>query len=139
LSDANRRAEDREFFRERYGRVREDASRLVERTVLGHEVGLNGFTTVQQAEELVAHLALAPGRTLLDLGAGRGWPGSYLAQRSGCRVVLADIPLEALRDARVYSESRDVHERAWAVASEGEALPFPPECFDAIVHADVFC
>jgi SAM-dependent methyltransferase len=134
-----RRPESPEFFRERYGRPRQEATRSVERRVLGHDVGLNGYTTVEQADALIQHLRLAPGQELLDLGAGRGWPGSHLAHRSGCRVVLTDIPLEALREAVSFVETRRVREHAWAVAAEGSALPFRAGHFDAVVHADVFC
>ena len=40
---------DREFFVGRYGRLQSDPARQVEREVFGHEVGLNGFTTIKQA------------------------------------------------------------------------------------------
>jgi len=139
MSDSPRRAEDKEFFRERYGRTRQEASREVERSVLGHDVGVNGYTTVAEAGALVEHLGLSPTSLLLDLGSGRGWPGSYLSRLGGCRVVLTDIPLEALRAAREYVETREVGARARIVAAEGGALPFAPDLFDAISHADVFC
>ena len=139
MSDSPRRAEDKEFFRERYGRTRQEASREVERSVLGHDVGVNGYTTVAEAGALVEHLGLSPTSLLLDLGSGRGWPGSYLSRLGGCRVVLTDIPLEALRADREYVETREVGARARIVAAEGGALPFAPDLFDAISHADVFC
>ncbi len=37
---------------EKYARSRPDAVQQVERAVLGHEVGLNGYTTVEQAQAL---------------------------------------------------------------------------------------
>jgi len=139
MPDHPRRAEDREFFRERYARARREASREVERSVLGHDVGVNGYTTVEQAEALVEHLRLSPSSLLLDLGSGRGWPGSHLARLGGCRVVLTDVPLEALRAAREYVETREVGARTRIVAAEGTSLPFGPDLFDALSHADVFC
>ena len=139
MPDSPRRTEDREFFRERYGRTRQEASRDVERSVLGHDVGVNGYTTVGQAEALMEHLRLSPSSLLLDLGSGRGWPGSYLSRLAGCGVVLTDLPLEALRSAREYVETRGVGARTRIVAAEGGALPFVPDLFDGISHADVFC
>ncbi len=131
--------ESRQFFRERYGRDRLAATREVERRVLGHEVGINGYTTVEQAEGLASELELTPDTLLLDLGAGRGWPGTFLSWSTRCPVVLADVPLEALRAARGIAESRGVAGRTRAVCADGAALPFRGRPFRAIVHADVFC
>jgi hypothetical protein len=52
---------------------------------------------------------------------------------------MTDIPLEALRQALTYAESREVAGHAWAIAAEGSALPFRCRRFDAVTHADVFC
>jgi hypothetical protein len=43
---------------------------------------------------LARELHLSAADRLLDLGSGRGWPGLYLAARTGCAVVLTDLPLE---------------------------------------------
>jgi hypothetical protein len=58
-----------------------------------------------QADTLASGLGLSAGDRLLDLGTGRGWPGLYLAARTGCRVVLADLPLDGLRVAAVHAGS----------------------------------
>jgi len=42
---------------------------------------------------------------------GRGWPGLYFAARSGCRVVLADLPLEGLRVAAGRAAAGGDHPR----------------------------
>ncbi len=131
--------ESREFFKERYGRARLEANREVERRVLGHDVGLNGYTTVEQARALADHLELSPESRLLDLGAGRGWPGTFLSWLSGCPVVLADVPVEALRAARGFARSRGISELASTVSADGARLPFASRAFAAITHADVFC
>ena len=107
--------------------------------VLGHAVGLSGYTTIEEAERLRKAVALEPDHRLLDVGAGRGWPGSHLAGSSGCRLVSSDVPVAALREAQSNLDSAGLRERCGAVAAEGRALPFPAECFDAVVHADVFC
>jgi hypothetical protein len=39
------RPDSPEFFRERYGRPRLEGARQVDRSVLGHDAGLNGYTT----------------------------------------------------------------------------------------------
>ncbi len=122
-----------DFFNEKYARPRSDARRQVERAVLGDEVGLNGYTTVEQAQALTDHLALLPTTRLLDVGAGHGWPGSHLAASSSCSLIATDIPVDTLRAAKRYIG------QASAVSADGRELPFLSGSFDAVVHADVFC
>ena len=123
---------NREFFELKYTAARVRAARRIEEAALGQVVGVNGYTTVVQAQRLCEHLGLEAGATLLDVGAGRGWPGSYIAETTGCRLVSADVPWEALLAAKLRRET-DV------VKACGESLPFRGDSFDAIVHTDVFC
>lgn len=128
-----------DFFQKKYSRSRTQAAHQVERAVLGHEVGLNGYTTVEQAEELCDYLNLTVNNHLLDVGGGRGWPGLHIAQESTCGLASTDIPLDALREAKVNVEARGLQADTEVIAADGRALPFRSECFDGIVHADVFC
>jgi protein-L-isoaspartate O-methyltransferase len=128
--------EARDVFAQRYG-VRSDAATEVERCVLGSDYGGNGYTTVDQADELADRLGLSPGDWLLDVGAGCGWPGLYLSRRTGCRVTVTDLPLEGMRRARQRAVADGVVSRASAVVSSARRLPFRPEIFDAAVHTDV--
>jgi cyclopropane fatty-acyl-phospholipid synthase-like methyltransferase len=66
----------------------------VEQKAIRAIVGANGYTTVTQAKHLIEVLRLKPETWLLDIGAGRGWPGPYIAERSGCGAVVTDIPRE---------------------------------------------
>jgi hypothetical protein len=84
----------RVLFEQRYGIAAAWVAREIERRVIGGDWGANGYTTMAQPDQLAAGLGLSAGDRLLDLGTGRGWPGLYLAARTGCRVVLADLPLE---------------------------------------------
>ena len=126
-------------FRERYAQSPGEVARRVERAVLGHAVGLNGFTTVAQAATLCDVLPVTAGGRLLEVGCGHGWPGFHVAQRHACNLVGSDIPLDALRDARSNVNVRRLGARAVFVAADGRALPFRSAVFDAIVHADAFC
>ncbi len=83
----------RGLFEQRYGIAAVPLLREIERRVIGGDWGANGYTTMAQADQLATGLSLSPTDRLLDLGTGRGWPGLYLAARSGCRVILADLPL----------------------------------------------
>jgi hypothetical protein len=126
-------------FRGRYGEDRTEVVLGIERAVIGAAWGANGYTTMAQADLLGDALGLAPGVRLFDLGAGRGWPGLYLAVRSGCDVVLSDVPVEGLRLALGRADAERANGRVAAVASSARALPFRPGVFDAVVHTDVLC
>ena len=131
--------ERRRHFGSRYGADASEASVLLGVLAMGEDVGVNGYTTIAEADRLASLLDLSHRSLVLDLGSGRGWPGTYLSQRCGCRVVLTDLPIEPLRQARRYAESRNVSERVSAVCSDSHALPFGSGVFDAVTHADVLC
>jgi protein-L-isoaspartate O-methyltransferase len=126
-----------ERFGQRYARTHPVLIDL-ERAVLGTDWGANGYTPLTQAEVLIGSLALRPGRRLLDIGAGCGWPGLYLAARTGCDVVVTDLPMQGMRRARRRIDADGLAD-ASAVVATARHLPFRPESFDAVVHADVLC
>src|SRR4029078_1364085 len=78
---------------------RSAAMRDLERSVCGCAYGSTSWTTRQEAERIAQLLEQGAPAKLLDVGAGTGWPGLYLATRTGCDVVIADLPLAALRIA----------------------------------------
>lgn len=132
MTDARDAPDDLVFFRERYGKTRSRAARRVELDAFGHDVGVNGYTTVVQATDLCRQLEIGPGQRLLDLGAGRGWPGLHIAAELGCRLLCTDLPSEALAAAKDRGAE-------WVLGGDGRALPLRTGSCDAIVHADVFC
>lgn len=123
-------------FRETYGRLSK-APLAIEREVFGANVGANGYTTIAQADDLANRLGLRSGMRLLDVGAGRGWPGLHLAKKSGCEVVASDVPSAAVRGAVALARRRRVLRRCCFVLADGARLPFRPRTFDAVVHTDV--
>lgn len=128
-----------ERFSERYAERYGDVGLAIEREVIGVNVGLNGFTTVPQADRLVRELRLRRGMRVLDVGAGRGWPSLHLASAAGCRVVLADLPRPALRIAAARARRMRLAARCRFVQASANALPFTRDAFDAVVHTDVMC
>jgi len=128
-----------EEFDRQYRSGEAPARRQVERAVLGADYGATGYTTVRQAAELAERLQLGSGMSLLDLGAGSGWPGLHLANVTGCQVVLADRPVEGLRIAQQRALADGLADQCSVVASSGDLLPFRSQVFDAITHTDVLC
>ena len=113
--------------------------REIEAEALGSDHGSTGYTTVEQAEQLLDLLQLAPGARLADVGSGAGWPGLHLAARSGCTVVGTDLPIEGLRRARARAAADGVAPRASFAVATGRHQPLRPGVFDAVVHTDVLC
>jgi cyclopropane fatty-acyl-phospholipid synthase-like methyltransferase len=111
----------------------------VEDQALGSDYGSTGYTTRDQADELAVHLDLGPGDRLADIGAGSGWPGLYLATKTGCQVVGSDLPIEGLRRAQVRAAYDGLAGRASYAVATGSRQPFRPGSFDAVVHTDVLC
>jgi len=126
-------------FSQRYGEERGDVVRAIERDVIGGDWGANGYTTIAQADQIADILQLGPGSMILDIGAGRGWPGLYLAATTGCAVVMTDVPVEGLASAHERARREALDERAWSVNASARDLPFAVETFDAVVHTDVLC
>ena len=114
-------------------------SPTIEQGAIGASWGANGYTTVEQADELGRRLDLGPGRVLLDVGTGRGWPGLYLAARTGCSLVGTDLPFEALKVALRRARFEGVDGRVSFVVASANDLPFRRCSFDAVVHTDVLC
>jgi SAM-dependent methyltransferase len=132
-------AQARALFQERYRTTPSLLARRIEQRVIGGDWGANGFTTMAQADTLARQLHLSAADRLLDLGSGRGWPGLYLAARTGCRVVLTDLPLEGLWVAANRAASEALAARTGVVASAASGLPFRAGSFDVIIHTDVLC
>lgn len=128
-----------EQFRERYAMPPAGVIDRIEERVIGAAWGANGYTTLDQANLLARHLGLGPGRRVLDVGTGRGWPGVYFALEYGCHVVGSDMPFDALATAVSRARAEKVGERFAAAAAAGVDQPFRAESFDAIVHTDVLC
>ncbi len=130
---------DIERFRQRYAISGSDAVVAAEMESLGSDYQANGYTTRAQADEIGDDLGLGPGHLLLDLGAGCGWPGLYLARRHGCAVVSLDPVAEGVQAARARGAANGLSRRSWPVLAGADAIPLRSRSVDAIVHADVLC
>ncbi len=125
-------------FEEKYQLCRAPVVRETVRAVLGSDLP-NGYTTVRQADQLAGQLQVRNGDLLLDLGAGRAWPGSHIAQATGCGLISSDLPMEALVVARHNLAALRRDTLTEALCADGRRLPFGDAVFDAVCHADVLC
>lgn len=128
-----------EHFGEQY-RVRQSpVMRELERFVCGCDYGGTSWTTRAEAEQVGRLLDLRPGKRLLELGAGSGWPGLFIARTTGCAVTLVDVPLEAIQIAVERAIADQLDGTCAAAVADGATLPFRENVFDAISHSDVLC
>jgi len=124
-------------FEEAYSKPQSSIDLALEIEVFGRNEGVWGYTTPAQVDMLAERLALGPGMRLLDIGAGRGWPGLYLVKTTGCEAVLTDVPVSGLRTAQAGARKRRIRDRCSFLVAAGTALPFRSGVFDACVHTDV--
>jgi SAM-dependent methyltransferase len=129
----------RERFDELYVRAQSPVMLSIERSVCGCDYGGSSWTTRAEAQRIAALLGLQPGLRLLEVGAGSGWPGLYMAETSGCDVVLVDIPLAGLRIAAERAGKDRIPGTCWAVLADAAILPFPDGSFGAVSHSDLLC
>ena len=128
-----------ERFADEYRRAQTPVMLDLERAVCGCDYGGTSWTTRDEAEQIGRLLELGEGRTLLEIGAGSGWPALFLAGETGCDVTLADVPFEALRIAGDRVAREPIAGEVLLVVADGAFLPFKSDLFDAISHSDVLC
>ncbi|MDQ6824940.1 MAG: class I SAM-dependent methyltransferase [Candidatus Eremiobacteraeota bacterium] len=111
----------------------------MERSVLGCDYGGTSWTTQGEAVHVAEVLELGPDMQLLEIGAGSGWPGLYLAQITGCDVLLTDVPFAGLQAALARASADGVGARCRVIGADAAELPFRDDSFDALSHSDVLC
>ena len=126
-------------FSDRYEVARAEVLLEIERAVCGCDYGGTSWTTLGEARNVVEMLGLRPGRRLLEVGAGAGWPGLFMAKESGCDLALIDLPLPGLRVAKERAADDGPAGTCWVAVADGAALPFASGFFDAVVQSDVLC
>ena len=126
-------------FEDAYARSMQPVLQEIEREVCGCDYGGNSWTTRQQADALIGLLDLDADSDLIDLGAGAGWPGLYLAKHSGCRLTIVDLPEIGLQLAEQRANKEGLRNRVTTAVADAADLPFPAAGFDAVSHSDLLC
>lgn len=126
-------------FEEAYARSEHSVMQAIERVVCGCDFGGNSWTHREQADKQIHMLGLDEGAELIDLGAGTGWPGLYMAKQTGCAVTLVDLPIVGLDLAQQRAEEEGLSDRIFTRVADAADLPYPAASFDAISHSDLLC
>lgn len=97
------------LFEESYSRPASVVQERVWREVFGEEYpeGIDPYSYVSRTELLrfVSELRAGPGKTLVDVGCGRGGAGLWVAITAGCELIGIDIAENALSDARTRASA----------------------------------
>lgn len=128
-----------EEFAKTYGQKKTDVWQQMECCIFGCDYGATSWTTRAEADALAGTLALGPGKTFLEVGAGAGWPGIYIAGQTGSTAVLIDLPFEGAQIALRRIHDDGLAGRCAVAVGDGAALPLPDGSFDAVFHSDVLC
>ena len=128
-----------ERFERSYADLQSPVMLSIERHVCGCDYGGNSWTTSDEASRIAAMLGLKPGIRLLDVGAGSGWPGLFLAEQSGCDLVLVDLPLSGLKIAAERANRDQISGECWVACADATKMPFDDASFDAVSHSDLLC
>lgn len=129
----------RKRFEGVYERTQAPIMQTIERRVCGCDFGGNSWTSKDQADALIRLLRLGPDSDLIDLGAGTGWPGIYIAKTCSCSVTLVDLPKIGLQIALKRAEEEGLADRVSSRIADAADLPFSEGSFDAISHSDLLC
>ena len=116
-----------------------DVLRRIEKHTCGCCYGGNSWTTEKQASLIGQKLGLSTRSSLIDIGAGAGWPGLYLSSISGCSLTLVDLPETGLKLAKDRSIQDKISERVTTIVADAAELPFADQSFDALSHSDLLC
>jgi len=127
------------YFEQQHEQYRHPAMRALEKRVLGCDFGGTSWTTRAQADQIPGTLGLGADSHLLEIGAGTGWPGVYLARQTGCRVTLLDLPVNSLKYALHRARDEQPRSACGAIAASAAALPLKDASFRVITHSDVLC
>ncbi len=90
-------------------------------------------------DALLAHAAVTPGQTLLDIGAGRGLVALAAAERVGPngRVIGCDLDAECLAALIAAARSASIEKRVSTLRADVTALPLAEESVDVVTARSV--
>ncbi|MFQ5565870.1 MAG: class I SAM-dependent methyltransferase [Paracoccaceae bacterium] len=129
----------RDDFAAQYRRSTKAPIRQVDCAICGCDYGGTSWADRSEVDGIISALGLAPGISMIEIGAGAGWPSLYMARQSGCEVTLTDLPLDGLMIAAKRAAEDGIAEQCRMAVADAAHLPFPDASFDAINHSDVLC
>lgn len=111
----------------------------IEEQICGCRYGATSWTTKAEAEQIGEFLSIAEGENVLEVGAGSGWPGLYLASKFELNMTLVDLPLSGLLIAQNRIIKDKLKKKCTVLSANTYELPFLQHSFGSILHCDLLC
>jgi SAM-dependent methyltransferase len=108
-------------------------SRLCER-VFGKDLTQDGQADMESVDDLIAHLGIALGDKVLDLGCGAGGISEYISDETGAHVTGLDYAATAIETAANRTSGK--RDRLAFVQGDMNSLDFADGSFDKVVSID---
>ncbi|THF84385.1 methyltransferase domain-containing protein [Deinococcus sp. KSM4-11] len=129
-----------DLYNAAYGQYSADAQQAVRAATYGQDLGQTGWMTADELQHFSTLLKLTPTSQVLEVGSGSGGPALHLADTVGCTITGLDVNAFGVRTAQEQAAQRHLDDRAqFQVIDAGQALPFDPDSFDAVICNDAVC
>jgi SAM-dependent methyltransferase len=136
-----RRWRMRDIFNDVYeGQTQSETFRNILREVFGDEYAAEadpcGFLSMTDLHNIVQHVGIGKGQTLVDLACGRGGAGLWVARELGVRLTGIDISAVAVEEARRRVAAFGLEGRAQFQVADFAATRLATTSFDAAMSID---
>jgi ubiquinone/menaquinone biosynthesis C-methylase UbiE len=120
--------------------VKQCCARLYEsdlaRFLLGESFHPGGLALTGQLGRMIG---LSPASRVLDVACGKGTTAVFLVKEFGCEVVGIDYGEQSVAAARSLAQAERLDDSVRFDQSDAETLPFPDQCYDAVICECAFC
>jgi len=129
------------FFNQIFKKERGESYKDIFREVYGNdypeEANPDSFVTMTDLLTVVKNLKVGPGKTIIDLGCGRGGPGLWIARETRANYVGIDLSETAIKQATLRKNNFKLNGTAEFQVGNLNALNFPANSFDGAISIDV--
>jgi cyclopropane fatty-acyl-phospholipid synthase-like methyltransferase len=125
------------YYKEGKSKILRDIHRKVFGDDFPEEVDSDSFVTKTDLHNIIRHLDIGPGRTVFDIGCGRGGPGMWIAREIGANYVGIDISENAVKFARQRVKEFGLHNKASFHVGDICTIDLSGAQYDAAISIDV--
>lgn len=115
--------------------------RDIHRKVFGddfpEEVDSDSFVTQTDLQNFIKHLNINSGKTVFDIGCGKGGPGMWIARETGANYVGIDIAQSAVEFANQRSKDFGLKGKARFHTGDIRSIDLASDQYDAAISIDV--